>query len=483
MALRIFCCLAALACAAASPAHGLPATPGAAIALPAIVSVGPPPRGGGVAHEADPDLPADYVEEEFLVSGRGRVFGYDDRGEAKVVSADHPWTTRVLVRHPRDPRRASGWAFVEPLHPEVGRSFAWRQSAAYLARSGDTWIGVTTVRNLDLYGAGDPLQQLKAFDKDRYAAVQFGIAKTEGGLTWDVIAGVGTLARSGRLTGGMPVRKTMIGGWSGAGALTLFFANTFMKRERLPDGGPIFDAVLLGEPGWYPRINAASGDPLPYDIRQRPAPLDVPTISVSSTAPIEFGMPFRPRADSDAAEGRYRAFEIAGANHRGRLHPFGGDLTKLCGGTMSDFPLDAYYSLAIDWLKRWSDRGEAPPASRPIRIDRYGQVAVDAKGNPVGGVRSPELDVPIARYFQTHDAALVACRGGGRMERLLRSALVRRYGTKAGYVAAVRARASSLVREGWLLRPDANAAVARAGSFDGFDRPRLPVGATSTSRP
>ncbi|MDZ4373809.1 MAG: alpha/beta hydrolase domain-containing protein [Phenylobacterium sp.] len=456
--------LAGLAAGGARAADRLP--------LPPPATVTSPPPGQGVIDQADDTLPAGYVEEEFIVNGEGRLYGYDPAGEAKVLKSGEPWATRVIVRRPADPRRFSGWAYVEPMHPELGRSFAWRSSEDYFARKGDIWIGITTTRNLILYGDGDPIAKLKRADPARYGWLGMGASGREGGLNWDVIAAVGQATKAGALTGPLKVRKTIIGAWSGSGALTLFFANTFHQRMRLADGGPIFDGVLLGEPGWYPRINADSGDLMPYDLRQRPARLDVPVISVNSSAPIEFGMPFRPRADSDEPGARYRAYEVAGADHRGARDPMGGDLSKACGAAQSDFPLHHYYSLAIDHLKAWSDRNVAPPASQPIPIDRYGYVVTDAAGNPKGGIRSTRLDVPVARYFQTHEAPTVACRGGGRMEPFSRTELVRRYRDHAGYVAQVRARAQSLQQAGWLLPEDAAEVVREAEAFKGFERPR-----------
>lgn len=447
--------LATLACAATAFA----ATP---LPLPPQATIAAPPAGAGVPDATDRDMPAGYVEEEFLVSGTGRLFAYDAAGEAKVQAEGLPWTTRVLVRRPANARKFSGWVFVEPMHPEIGRPFAWRQARDYFGRNGDAWIGVTTTRNLILYGGLDPVGKLKAADPVRYAGVRFGAdERSEGGLNWDVLAAVGRLAKEGALTRGLRVRKTMIGGWSGSGALTIFFANTFHMRERMPDGGPIFDAVLLGEPGWYPRINANTGDIMPYDIRQRPAFLDVPMISLNSSAAIEFGMPFRPRADSDAQPGRFRAYEIAGANHRGTLDPFGGDLTEKCGLPMSEFPLHHYYRLSIDHLKQWSDANRAPPPSSPIALDRYGYVQTDDAGNPVGGVRSPALETPRGRYYQTHDAPLVECRGGGRFEAMSREELQRRYRDKAGYVAQVKASVARLIAANWLL-PEDGAELVRA---------------------
>lgn len=441
----------------------------APIAPPPPATVVSPPAGKGVADQADRRLPDGYVEEEFIVSGSGRIFAYDDEGEAAVKASGIPWTTRVLVRRPADPRRASGWAFVEAMHPELGRPFAWRNGVDYFSRKGDTWIGITTTRNLILYGDGDPLSRLQKSDPIRYAWLGFGPGGNEGGLNWDVLAAVGQAAKAGKFTPGIPVRKTILGGWSGSGALTLFFTNTFHMRERMAGGAPIFDAILLGEPGWYPRINSESGDLIAYDARQRPARVDVPVISVNSSAPIEFGMPFRPRADSDDPKSRYRAYEIAGADHRGAREPMNGDLSTLCGAAQSNFPLHFYYSLAIDHLKRWADEGVAPPASQPIAIDRYGYVVKDANGNSVGGVRSTQLDVPVARYYQTHEARLVACRGGGRMDPFTPAELRKRYGSHDGYVARVKARAAELVRQGWLMPEDAAVDVRDAEAFRGFD--------------
>lgn len=436
--------------------------------LPPQATISAPPAGAGAPDGAERNLPAGYIEEEFLISGTGRLFAYDEAGDAKVQAENLPWTTRVLVRRPASQRRFSGWVFVEPMHPEIGRPFAWRQASDYYARRGDAWIGITTTRNLILYGGLDTVGKLKAADPVRYASVRFGAERTEGGLNWDAIAAIGRLAKEGALTRGLHVRKTMIGGWSGAGALTIFFANTFHMRERMPDGGPIFDAILLGEPGWYPRINANSGDLMPYDIRQRPALLDVPVISLNSSAAIEFGMPFRPRADSDDAVGRFRAYEIAGANHRGALEPMGGDLSAKCGAPMSDFPLHHHYRLAIEHLRQWSDENRAPPPSAPIAIDRYGYVQTDEAGNPIGGVRSPAVEVPRGRYYQMHDAPLVECRGGGRFEAFSRETLQRLYGDKPGYVARVKANVRLLVDQRWLLPEDGAELVRQAEASPAF---------------
>ena len=104
---------------------------------------------------------------------------------------------------------------------------------------------------------------------------------------------------------------------------------------------------------------------------------------------------------------------------------------------------------------------------------------VDADGNDIGGVRSPTLQVPLGTYtswntraagysegdacdltgstipFATTKAARVAA-GDPRLS------LQERYGTHDGYVAAVKAAADRLTRQGFLLPDDAATVVQQA---------------------
>src|SRR5690349_8965809 len=57
-----------------------------------------------------------YVEEEYLISGQARVFDWPT-GTAQKVLAQGPYTTRILIRRPRDLRRFNGTAIVEPFNP------------------------------------------------------------------------------------------------------------------------------------------------------------------------------------------------------------------------------------------------------------------------------------------------------------------------------------------------------------------------------
>jgi Alpha/beta hydrolase domain len=112
-----------------------------------------------------------------------------------VQEADHPYTTRILVRSPRDRDAFSGDLLLELLHPEAGSETLWRNVRGYLLDRGDAYCQVTTRREPYNYLIQPPqtaIVRTKAFDPVRYAGIDFG----DSGLSWDVISHVGRLLRS-----------------------------------------------------------------------------------------------------------------------------------------------------------------------------------------------------------------------------------------------------------------------------------------------
>lgn len=130
---------------------GIAATPASAN-TPVPTATGPIPTTaqshpfGGAAHTLRPqDLARlGYVEEEFLLSGLANVYEWPAPGPAVVRTADAPYTTRVLVRRPIDPRKFSGNVVVEPLNPSnlFDLNIGWGLSGEHFVRNGDVWVGV-----------------------------------------------------------------------------------------------------------------------------------------------------------------------------------------------------------------------------------------------------------------------------------------------------------------------------------------------------
>lgn len=127
--------------------------------------------------------------------------------------------------------------------------------------------------------------------------------------------------------------------------------------------------------------------------------------------------------------------------------------------------------------------------------------AVDADGNERGGIRTPDVAVPLGTYTgwnprgEAMGAAQHLARWAGSFFPLApteaaraaandpRPSIEARYGSKAEYVRRVREEAERLLAEGFLLREDADGFVARAEGSDWppgapgteWARPRPPV--------
>ena len=432
-------------------------------ALP--ISVTPPPAGDGVPRAATAvDLAAfGYVEEEFLVTGEANVYQYDAAGAVVVQTPDVDYTTRILVRRPVDPNDFSGIVQVETSHPQYGIDFFWTRTTDAVLAHGDAVVSIATRR-----GETSAIEAMKRFDPIRYGPLQF----TEDGLNWDVIGQVGRLLKTqtpANPLSGYDVERLYAQGWSGGGALVLLYiSDGFHGRVRMPDGGPIFDGYLVGEPSGYPRINSMAPALPSSDPRQAVRPIDVPTISLH-TRPQEA---YRRRPDGDQPNDRYRVYEVAGSAHNNiRLPHFYDQTDEVFGGSgcvheVSRFPMHHYFKSTLARLDAWAARGVTPPPSQRLALQGDGTPMLDAHGNLVGGVRSSYLDVPTARYFANASApGSNACRLDGAQERFSPEERASLYGDHGSYVNRVDSRVNELERAGWLLPADAEEVREEAARF------------------
>jgi len=92
-------------------------------------------------------------------------------------------------------------------------------------------------------------------------------------------------------------------------------------------------------------------------------------------------------------------------------------------------------------------------AGSSVRRDEY--------GNAKGGVRTPYVDVPAARYVGAKRGS-IGCFLDGAKYPFSKAKLRSIYGDHAGYVAKVRASASALEAQHWLTPADSAAIVKEA---------------------
>jgi hypothetical protein len=426
-----------------------------------------------------------YVEQEFQLAGQANIYDwatpYAPATPVAVRAPNVAYATRFLVRRPADAKKFSGTVIVELLDPgnryEVAPlwGLAWEQ----FLRSGDAYVGLTV--------KPAAIEALKSFDAQRYAKLSFAWKQdagcagdesplSENGLAWDAIAQLGALLRSSSKDnplGSFPVRHVLAAGYAQAGGYLVTYINALHARLRLGDGGPVYDGFLQAGGALLPAPLNQCAAPLPAeDPRLRLGAHDVPVIVVNTQSDYRDAEALR-RADSDAADDRFRQYELPGVARAGPWpagQPSDEDLRKLgaerfdarasCDSPGTDLVANPSYHVVWSWLQNWAahpdDAAAAPPASRLISLDTQ-----DVHDNLPGGLRLPFLEVPVAKYTgssptASQDARVQqACRLAGSMQRFDAATLKSLYRTKAEYLRQFNAATDRLVMERALLPADA----------------------------
>ena len=387
--------------------------------------------------EALPDFSAEYTETEYLLAGMANCYTGPATGPVTVASRGHRYVTRVLARYPK---RFSGRVVIEPFNTTYGIDLdaLWMHVGTLLQAQGDAWIGIS-VRAWSS-------EELKRRNPCRYADIDI----SSNDLVWDLLRTIGTVVKQGDRHSplrDLPVRHVYLGGYSQSAVDTATFAAAF---------GAAYD-------GYFPASHAASltpvavGEGLPrFEYAPMP-PTGVPVIEIQPQSDVEgfrFDEFVNPgsasvrREDSDAAADRFRLYEIAGAPHAAKIAG--------CDGDGSSLPMAAFVRAALRNLFRWAEEDVAPPQAPRIVLeidDVVAQAAVDRFGNARGGVPSPFLDVPIARY-EAHSTPGPLCALAGREVPLPFEVLAGRYGDLQTYLAEFTISLDETIRAGFLLEDD-----------------------------
>jgi len=459
----------------------------------------------GADHALAPvDLAArGYLETELLVSGFANVYDWAAGGADGVVArgANVPYTTRILVRRPKDAAKFSGRVVVELLNPTGQYDFAplWGFSWEQFLRSGDAWVGVTV----------KPVAAatLRRFDGVRYSRLSFAyrragacdaapagaalpdaaLADAENGLAWDLIAQVGALLKSSSNENPLlqlNPQRVIAAGYSQTGVYITTYAHALHATLRLGDGSPIFDGYLNAAGANAASINQCAARLPDDDARRMPPKVGVPFVVVMTES--DFQRALKRRRDDADESGVLRLYELAGAAHSGPFaagQPATADLTiagvaapadDLCRERRGDFPLgyafNAIWQQYDDLLVR-----QQPMAREPrIEADAAGGVLRDAVGNARGGFRLPPLDVPVAAYRGSstprgsETRAQDQCLRTGAMQKLGAAQLKAQYKTRAEYLRLFNAAVDEAVHTRRVVAADAVALKAAAAKTPAF---------------
>jgi hypothetical protein len=450
---------------------------------------------------------AGFVEEEYFVSGKANVYQWNENGTAaEVRSAAAPYTTRILVLKPRDPKRFNGRVMVDIMNMTNGWDFnkMWAVMHHHLLEDGWAYVGISS--------KPVTIKALKTFDPERYAPLSWAnplplsdarnceqvaadsSRDTENGLAWDIFSQVGALLKSRASSNplrGLHVERLYLTGYSQSSNYLLTYINAVHPSARLARGRPVWDGFLLaGGPvgsGGSP-INQCEAAAL-FGTRQltlRAA--DVPVINVVGAMDV-IGMITTidtRRDDNDAPNDRFRLYEVPGGSHSWLQQlPFtatDNDVHKAGYGNTADrvpvactkeqpnnFPMHYVLNAALDNLDRWASAGAAPPRSPRLEtemVDGKPRFVFDADGNLKGGYRLPAIDVPLGNYLPANNRHLegAGCWSWGHFVPYSANKLKSLYPTQSAYVTEVAERADAMRRGRMLTASDARRIVETAAN-------------------
>lgn len=399
---------------------------------------------------------AGYVEEEFFIDGTATRFDTPALSNAIQVSSGHPYKTRIVVRRPVNEHKFNGVVMVEwaNVTSGYGIDIHWQQSYEYLMREGYAFVRVDAQR----VGVHQPNSGLKDWSPNRYGSLDLtaGGSITDDSLSYDIFSQIAKAIKSPdlqkKLLGGLhPKILLAVGQSQSARRLTLYY-NSIQPLHQLVDGFLI----------------QVQGGPFRTDVK---TPM-MRVISETELAISGLGESRQPDGPN------LRGWEITGAAHveytwvqhrqalatRDKMTP----PNLACSPEpASHVPLHYVMNAGYHHLVNWITRGVAPPHAKPVFMTSIKPAVIprDANGIAYGGIRQPQVEVPLATNRGDQPGMSSGCpKNYGMHVPFDDEKLAQLYPSKDDYLRSVRAAVRTNVQEGFLLKEDAEEIIQRAES-------------------
>jgi hypothetical protein len=456
-------------------------------ATAAVTPAGSPPPPREAALSGVLDLGAlGYDSSEFYIDGNAHSYHNDSNG-AWTVAADPttaPFKTRIQVLKPTDPSRFNGTVYVEWMNVSTGSDQApdWAFAHVEMAREGAIYVAVTA------QAVG--LNQAVSAHPDRYGPAGANLVHPGDSYSYDIYSQVGQALRqqSGTIFGpAYSVQRLIADGESQSATRLVTYVDAFA-------GLGIYDGYMI-------HSRNTTGAPL----RQAPLdPINVPSNTLIRTDLTQPVLTFQSETDSrlprQADIPRLRWWEVPGTTHIDAYllkliavtdygtnpsaaevlfdtmaHPFRGPFsapfptTGSCTFGVNAGPHHWVLQAAYHHLNEWVTNGTPPPiAPRMVTSDGTGAgtLVLDANGNATGGIRTPELDVPIATLRGTGNTSAGGppCAGFGTTIPFSAEKLAQLYPSHGAFVSQWVQSVNAAVAAGFILPADAEFVKASAAT-------------------
>ena len=367
-----------------------------------------------------------YVAEEFFISGTAS--SYSPTGELNpdgrwtvTPSGTADYTTRIVVLTPANRARFNGTVLVEWLNVSGGidAPALWMMAHREMLRAGYAYVAVSAQR-VGVDGGASLLgvdMSLKSQDPARYAS----LSHPGDAFSYDIFSQTGELVRNdGGVLRELPVRHVLAVGESQSAMFLTTYVNAVDRLAQSYDGFVVHSRFGPAAPLDSSSIFDDEQTGVPQAVKFR-ADLRVPLIAIITETDlfggVRHGYYFARQPDNE----RLRVWEIPGAAHADnytiQVAPIDtgsaplddivaayAPTNMLMGqqlGHYINFAPQHHYVVqaALAALDTWVKTGEPAPTAPPITMSENDPPApvLDPHGLAQGGIRTPWVDVPIAR--------------------------------------------------------------------------------------
>jgi hypothetical protein len=353
---------------------------------------------------------AGYVEQEFLISGTATRYPanptVDQQKQAATPIGTMPYTTRIVVRRPAHPVRSAGIAVVDWQNVTAGHDIdtEWGTSGDYFVRHGWTYVAAS-VQRVGVNGAAPGPTAglgLTQWSPARYGSLDLSAGGTvlDDSQSFDVYTQVADLLK-GRdrrnPLADLRISRVYAGGASQSGRFLGVYYNTVQPLRHAYDGF----LFALSDASLPPRTEVGTK-----------------AIRVYTENDVYRGAAIPSKVAPDGET--LRTWHITGASHVPAYANAtdAGDFRATLGGIQErEFgpaaPLDCVnpgpsrvlswpvFHAAYEALDDWVRRGVPPRRAQPLAISDptppAATIVRDVNGIAMGGIRLPDVEVPVAR--------------------------------------------------------------------------------------